>query len=104
MRKQDSGLIINISSIGGLIGLPYQSMYSASKFAIEGLTESLYKELRSSNIKIVLVEPGDFKTSFTEKREIPKNAKENCYIKLLISQIRDCAIRLALSIKNLQLY
>jgi short-subunit dehydrogenase len=62
MRKQDSGLIINISSIGGLIGLPYQSMYSASKFAIEGLTESLYKELRSSNIKIVLVEPGDFKT------------------------------------------
>lgn len=75
MRKQDSGLIINISSIGGLIGLPYQSMYSASKFAIEGLTESLYKELRSSNIKIVLVEPGDFKTSFTEKREIPKNAK-----------------------------
>ena len=74
MHKQDSGLIINISSIGGLIGLPYQGMYSASKFAIEGLTESLYKELRSSNIKIVLVEPGDFKTSFTEKRGISKNA------------------------------
>lgn len=74
MRKQDFGLIINISSIGGLIGLPYQSMYSASKFAIEGLTESLYKELHSSNIKITMIEPGDFKTNFTEKREIPKNA------------------------------
>ena len=77
MRKQNSGLIINISSIGGLIGLPYQSMYSASKFAIEGLTESLYKELHSTKIKIILVEPGDFKTRFTEKREIPKNANQS---------------------------
>ena len=74
MHKQDSGLIINISSIGGLMGLPYQGMYSASKFAVEGFTESLYKELRSSNINVVLVEPGDFKTSFTEKRESSKNA------------------------------
>jgi short-subunit dehydrogenase len=77
MHKQDSGLIINISSIGGLIGLPFQSMYSASKFAIEGLTESLYKELHSTKIKITLVEPGDFKTRFTEKREIPKNANQS---------------------------
>ena len=77
MRKQEFGLIINISSIGGLIGLPYQSMYSASKFAIEGLTESLYKELRSTKIKIVLVEPGDFATSFMKKREIPKNATQS---------------------------
>lgn len=74
MHKQDSGLIINISSIGGLMGLPYQGMYSASKFAVEGFTESLYKELRTSSINVVLVEPGDFKTSFTEKREISKNS------------------------------
>jgi short-subunit dehydrogenase len=77
MKNQDSGIIINISSIGGLIGLPYQGMYSASKFAVEGLTEALYKELHSSNINAVLVEPGDFKTSFTEKREIPKNANQS---------------------------
>jgi len=77
MHKQDSGLIINISSIGGLIGLPFQSMYSASKFAIEGLTESLYMELHSSNIKITMIEPGDFKTGFTEKREISKNANQS---------------------------
>ena len=41
MRKQNSGMIINISSIGGLIGLPYQNMYSAAKFAVEGLSEAL---------------------------------------------------------------
>jgi len=74
MRNQKSGLIINISSIGGLIGLPYQNMYSATKFATEGLTESLYKELRSTNIKIVLVEPGDFKTEFTKRRDIDKTS------------------------------
>ncbi len=77
MHKQDSGLIINISSIGGLIGLPYQSMYSASKFSIEGLTESLYKELHSTKINITMVEPGDFKTGFTEKRETSKNANQS---------------------------
>jgi len=77
MHKQDSGLIINISSIGGLIGLPYQSMYSASKFAIEGLTESLYKELHSTKINVTMVEPGDFRTSFTEKREISKNTNQS---------------------------
>ncbi len=77
MRKQDAGLIINISSIGGVIGLPYQSMYSASKFAIEGLTESLYKETHSSKVKITMIEPGDFKTGFTEKREIPKTVTKS---------------------------
>ena len=87
MRKQESGLIINISSIGGLIGLPYQSMYSASKFAIEGLSESLSKELHSSNISMVLVEPGDFATSFTKKREISKNANQSNAFKTTLSVI-----------------
>ncbi|MFC1785040.1 SDR family oxidoreductase [Candidatus Neomarinimicrobiota bacterium] len=77
MRRQDSGLIINIGSIGGLIGLPYQNMYSASKFAIEGLTEALHKELYLSKINIVLVEPGDFRTSFTKRRYYSKTAKQS---------------------------
>jgi short-subunit dehydrogenase len=77
MRKQDSGMIINISSIGGLIGLPYQNMYSATKFAIEGLTEALYKELYTTNIKVVLVEPGDFNTDFTARRDIEKKSTES---------------------------
>jgi short-subunit dehydrogenase len=69
MRKQKSGYIINISSIGGIIGLPFQGFYSASKFALEGWTESLRMEVKSFGIKVVLIEPGDIKTSFTSKRE-----------------------------------
>lgn len=77
MHKQNSGMIINISSIGGLIGLPYQNIYSAAKFAIEGMSEALYKELRTSKIRVVLVEPGDFKTAFTARRDIDKTSAKS---------------------------
>ena len=63
------GLIINTSSIGGVIGLPYQGLYSATKFAIEGISETLRMELQGFGIQVVLVEPGDFKTSFTKNRK-----------------------------------
>jgi NAD(P)-dependent dehydrogenase (short-subunit alcohol dehydrogenase family) len=69
MRKQKSGTIINVSSIGGLMGLPYQGFYSASKFAIEGLSEGLRMELLPFGIKVVLVQPGDFSTGFTASRK-----------------------------------
>jgi len=69
MKTQKSGLIINMSSIGGVIGLPYQGLYSASKFAIEGMTEALYKEFKNRNIRVCMIEPGDFKTGFTASRE-----------------------------------
>lgn len=68
MRAQNKGLIINFSSIGGLMGLPFQAFYSASKFAIEGLSEALRMELRAFGIKVVLVNPGDFHTSNTANR------------------------------------
>ncbi len=68
MRKQRSGKIICISSIGGLIGLPYQGLYSASKFAIEGYCEALRLELREFGVKVVVIEPGDFSTGFTATR------------------------------------
>ncbi len=77
MKKQDSGLIINMSSIGGVIGLPYQGLYSASKFAVEGMTEALYKELYSRNIRVCMIEPGDFKTEFTANRENVESKSEN---------------------------
>jgi NADP-dependent 3-hydroxy acid dehydrogenase YdfG len=76
MRQQPEGLIINMSSIGGIIGLPCQGIYSASKFAVEGLSEALYKELSLSAIKVVLIEPGDFKTEFAANRQNVK-AKHN---------------------------
>lgn len=68
MRAQRSGLIINVSSIGGLMGLPYQGLYSASKFAIEGLTEALRMEVAPYGIHVALLEPGDFNTPFTVNR------------------------------------
>lgn len=69
MRNQRNGKIINISSIGGIMGLPYQGYYSASKFAIEGYSEALAAEVRGMGIKVVIVEPGDFATNFTSNRK-----------------------------------
>lgn len=68
MRGQRHGQIICISSIGGLMGLPYQGMYSASKFAIEGYCESLRLELRRFGIHVTVINPGDFATGFTAQR------------------------------------
>jgi hypothetical protein len=68
MRTQRHGHIICISSIGGLMGLPYQGMYSASKFAIEGYCEALRLEVRQFGIKVTVINPGDFFTGFTAAR------------------------------------
>jgi len=68
MRKQGGGTIISLSSIGGLMGLPFQGYYSASKFAIEGFSEALRMEVRRFNIKVVVINPGDFHTSNSANR------------------------------------
>ena len=68
MRKQGGGTILNFSSIGGLMGLPFQGFYSTSKFAIEGISEALRMEVKQFNIKVVLINPGDFHTSNTANR------------------------------------
>jgi len=68
MRQRGAGTIVNISSLGGVFGLPFQSFYSASKFALEGWTESLRYEVSPFGIRVVLVEPGDVKTGFTGSR------------------------------------
>src|SRR5574344_1431731 len=73
MRRQGSGKIICLSSIGGLVGLPFQGMYSASKFAIEGYCEALRLEIRKFGINITTIEPGDFATSFTAQRKSVDN-------------------------------
>ncbi len=69
MRKQGSGRIVCMSSIGGLIGLPFQGVYSASKFAVEGYCEALRMELKEFNIDVIVIEPGDFATAFTSQRK-----------------------------------
>ena len=79
MRASGGGKIINISSIGGVLGLPFQGYYSASKFAVEGYSETLSLEVRSFNIKVCLVEPGDFATGFTDNRKISRFTEEFPY-------------------------
>ncbi|TGV01004.1 SDR family oxidoreductase [Flavivirga rizhaonensis] len=68
MRKQQSGLIINITSIAGYMGLPYRGIYSASKGALELLTEAFRMELKDFNIKMTNVAPGDFATNIAAGR------------------------------------
>jgi NAD(P)-dependent dehydrogenase (short-subunit alcohol dehydrogenase family) len=77
MRTQRSGRIICVSSIGGLMGLPYQAFYSASKFALEGFCEALRLEVRDFGISVTLVNPGDFSTGFTSgRKKVPSEAVE----------------------------
>ncbi len=68
MRRQGSGRIVNVGSLAGLIALPFQGAYSASKFAVEGATDALRLEVRAFGIHVSLVEPGDFRTAFTDNR------------------------------------
>jgi len=64
MRRRHSGLIINVSSIGGRLATPYCSAYYSTKYAIEGLSESLRFELKAHGIRVKLIEPAHFKTGF----------------------------------------
>jgi NAD(P)-dependent dehydrogenase (short-subunit alcohol dehydrogenase family) len=63
LLKQDSGAIVNTSSIFGLAGIPYQSAYCASKFAVRGFTESLRHELAGTGVRAITVHPGGVKTN-----------------------------------------
>jgi NAD(P)-dependent dehydrogenase (short-subunit alcohol dehydrogenase family) len=69
MRKQARGRIVLISSIGGVIGIPYQAYYSASKFALEGFAESLAYEVAPFGVQVTLVQPGNIATDFTASRQ-----------------------------------
>lgn len=73
MRLHRSGIIVNISSISGLAGIPSQSAYAGTKFAVEGLSESLSYELEPFGIKIVLIEPGVINTEFLQDLVVPTN-------------------------------
>lgn len=64
MRKQKHGTIVNVSSIGGIIAFPGVSFYHATKFAVEGMSESMSHELAPLGIKVLIVEPGPFRTDW----------------------------------------
>lgn len=77
MRRARKGKIINLSSIAGVLAVPYQGFYSASKFAIEGYSEALALELYPFGIKVCVVEPGDFNTGFTANRLVSQATLED---------------------------
>ena len=72
MRKKRHGIIVNISSVAGRVGFPLTSAYVSSKFALEGLSESLAYEVEQFGIKVILIEPGVIKTNFVNNLEIGK--------------------------------
>ena len=78
MRKKGSGTIVNISSLGGRIGLfPFQTAYHASKFALEGYTESLRHELAEFGINVILIEPGSIGSNFMNNIKTAKDYNPN---------------------------
>src|SRR2546425_5996297 len=78
MRKQGNGTIVNISCVDGTVGLfPFQTAYHASKFALEGFTESLRHELADFNIHIILIEPGGISSNFLMNMQTAKGFDSN---------------------------
>lgn len=75
MRAQKSGRIIQVSSLAARIGIPFQGAYSASKAALEGMSEALSLEVKPFGIDVVMVQPGDTKSNFTASREWTESAK-----------------------------
>jgi NAD(P)-dependent dehydrogenase (short-subunit alcohol dehydrogenase family) len=65
MRARKEGLIINVTSLAGRVGLPFLAPYCAGKFAVEGLTESLFYELKPLGVRVKLVEPGGIRSKFS---------------------------------------
>lgn len=77
MRKKREGRIINISSVGGMMSMPTMSVYSASKFALEGASEALWYEVRPWNIKVSLVQPGFINSDSYEKVKLTKESQHS---------------------------
>src|SRR6266496_1702466 len=70
LTEQDDGVIVNTSSVFGLLGMPYQSAYCASKFAVRGFTEALRQELRGTGVRAVTVHPGGVTTNIVRNARI----------------------------------
>ncbi len=79
MRERRRGVIVNVSSIAGIIPMPFQAYYSASKAALSAYSRALRMEVAPFGIRVALVEPGDHKTEFTARRKLAADAKSEAY-------------------------
>ncbi len=99
MRRQGEGTIINISSVSALIGIPFSSVYSAAKFAVEGLTEALALEYAPFNISVKAIAPGSYETNlYTSMDEgILANGDDQirAYSAKLVTKMNDAVARMA---------
>jgi len=77
MREQKNGLIINITSLAGIVGIPAECIYVSTKFALEGLSESISYELQPYGIKVILIEPGVINTNFVPNIKFPNQIDNN---------------------------
>jgi NADP-dependent 3-hydroxy acid dehydrogenase YdfG len=71
--EQDAGVVVNTSSVFGLVGMPYQSAYCAAKFAVRGFTDSLRQELRGTGVRAVNVHPGGITTNIARNARVRKD-------------------------------
>jgi NAD(P)-dependent dehydrogenase (short-subunit alcohol dehydrogenase family) len=92
MRKQGSGTIVNISSVVGRIGFPASPAYISSKFALEGLSESLRFELAPFGVNVVIIEPGVIKTNFMKNLRMAEKAESD-------SVYRDITVKVVSGVK-----
>jgi len=76
MREQNSGIIVNVSSVGGRTGLPVLSVYHSTKFAVEGLSESISYEVEPFGIRVVIIEPGVIRTNIMNSSTAAKKANK----------------------------
>ena len=77
MREQKNGLIINVTSLAGIVGIPAECIYVSTKFALEGLSESISYELQPYGIKVILIEPGVINTNFVPNIKFPNQIDNN---------------------------
>ena len=87
MRKQGSGTIVNVSSVVGRIGFPASPAYISSKFALEGLSESLRFEFAPFGVDVIIIEPGVIKTNFMKNMKMAKKSESDTVYKDITTKV-----------------
>jgi NAD(P)-dependent dehydrogenase (short-subunit alcohol dehydrogenase family) len=80
MRDRRSGTVVNMSSVGGRTAQPGSAFYAASKFAIEGMSDALRKEVEPHGIRVILIEPGPFRTDFAGRSLVQSEVENDAYL------------------------